>query len=752
MAVVIRLQGLKLAADSRDIRKFFTGLKIPDGGVHIIGGELGEAYIIFFADEDARRAMARSGGSIRGAPVKLLLSSKAEMQNVLEASTKAVMLDQKRSVESLRRLHLGSKQGFSFSPMPQSSSASNILFLLGMPFSVTEQDVIKFFHGLRIDAIILLKNNRGLNGTGFVKFASVEEANEGMKRNKEYMGSRFVELFVATEEQWHKAAGHVGMGGSADGNFERGRSPVSTWRTPQHDARSRSPLASVSARRAGDPQEGRVSSGSSHSSSSKYYVFLSGMPFQVTNKDVSDFLRGLHVEDIILLKNEHGQSSGTGLVKLGTREDALDALKRNREYIGPRYVEVSPASEQQWYEAVCSVEMSANADGRFEKGRSPVGVQRNSRRDARSRSPLASRDEATSGGEMCVMLDNLSYALEKENIRAFFRQAKLDNDQVLFLFNADGSRTRSAFVLFKNLRDYCAALSQAQHKELANRHISISPVSREKMIALLTAETLSKVPCESSGGFQKFLHSSSDESRGAEKACLHLRNLPFDVQKAEVMHFLLGFRITEDSVILLCDNKGAGVGEALVVFSTEAEAMNALSLNGRRFLGSEVMLKCITRAEMQEFGVEFPAMRREGYLDKGGEPSYHPRQEYFEPAHVPRTSLQDQRYGPRDEAPLSQQYRRNGSRGDVGCPALNLNSATCLKLVNLPYQITTEEIYDFCYGYRIIPGSVSLLYDEAGLPKSAATVVFESRQEALTAMRELSGRPIGPRKIQLEFI
>lgn len=77
MAVVIRLQGLRVTAGSEDIRRFFTGLKIPDGGVHIIGGERDEAFIIFASDEDARRAMIHSGGVIRGSPVTFLLSSKA---------------------------------------------------------------------------------------------------------------------------------------------------------------------------------------------------------------------------------------------------------------------------------------------------------------------------------------------------------------------------------------------------------------------------------------------------------------------------------------------------------------------------------------------------------------------------------------------------------------------------------------------------------------------------------------------------
>lgn len=84
--VIIRLQNLPLEARSIDIRRFFEGLQIPDGGVHIIGGEKGEAFIAFQSDEDARQAMARDSMPLCNARIKLFLSSKTEMQNVIAAA------------------------------------------------------------------------------------------------------------------------------------------------------------------------------------------------------------------------------------------------------------------------------------------------------------------------------------------------------------------------------------------------------------------------------------------------------------------------------------------------------------------------------------------------------------------------------------------------------------------------------------------------------------------------------------------
>lgn len=47
MSVIIRLQELPWSANAADIRQFFHGLSIPEGGVHIVGGALGDAFIAF---------------------------------------------------------------------------------------------------------------------------------------------------------------------------------------------------------------------------------------------------------------------------------------------------------------------------------------------------------------------------------------------------------------------------------------------------------------------------------------------------------------------------------------------------------------------------------------------------------------------------------------------------------------------------------------------------------------------------------
>ncbi|KAM3873355.1 RNA binding motif protein 12Bb [Diretmus argenteus] len=358
------------------------------------------------------------------------------------------------------------------------------------------------------------------------------------------------------------------------------------------------------------------------------YVLLKGMPFSVTENDISHFFHGLLVDGIILLKNARGQNTGIGLVRFATRKDARDGLKRDRDYIGSRFVEVYTSSEEQWCENGGNVAICGNDNGKFGRGKSPIRTQRNPQHRARSRSPLAPRTNSTSNEEFCVMLENLSYSVEKRSIKELFSNARLQDDQILYLLDGEGKRTRSVFVLFKSLRDYCEALTH--HKEeFQNRYVYISPITREKMISVLESPNMKDGPPGRTGRFQEGPSSQQGDPYDSEKVCLYVRNMPFDVRKVEIMDFFIGFNITEDRVVLLRDPKGAGLGEALVVCRSEGEAMSAQSLNGQRFLGSEVMLKCISRSQMQEFGVEPPAvqqpvLREERCSARSSEGSYHP--------------------------------------------------------------------------------------------------------------------------------
>ncbi|KAI6057102.1 RNA-binding protein 12B [Marmota monax] len=488
MAVVIRLLGLPFIAGPVDIRHFFTGLTIPDGGVHIIGGEVGEAFIIFATDEDARRAISRSGGFIKDSSVELFLSSKAEMQKTIEMK--------------------------------------------------------------RTDRV-----GRGRPGSGASGVGSLSNFIEAMKEEESNSG--------------------YGSSMNQDAGFHTNGTGLDDLRP-----RKTRPL------KAENP-----------------YLFLRGLPYLVNEDDVRVFFSGLCVDGVIFLKHHDGRNNGDAIVKFASCIDASGGLKCHRSFMGSRFIEVMQGSEQQWIEFGGNEIKEDEVAIRSEE-HSPRGTNdRHFRKRSHSKSP---RTRSRSPLGFYVHLKNLSLSINKRDLRNFFRDTDLTNEQIKFLYK-DERRTRYAFVMFKTLKDYNTALGL--HKTvLQYRPVLIDPVSRKQMLKFIECYEKKRPEKERPGHVsQKY----SQESYSGQKLCIYIRNFPFDVTKVEVQKFFADFSLSEDDIYLLFDDKGVGLGEALVKFKSEEQAIKAERLNRRRFLGTEVLLRLISEAQMQEFGVNFSLMSSE---------------------------------------------------------------------------------------------------------------------------------------------
>ncbi|XP_036119688.1 RNA-binding protein 12B [Molossus molossus] len=487
MAVVIRLLGLPFIAGPVDIRHFFTGLTIPDGGVHIIGGEIGEAFIIFATDEDARRAISRSGGFIKDSSVELFLSSKAEMQ---------------KTIEMKRTDHIGRER--------PGSGASRVGCL-----------------------------------SNFVEGIKEEASNSGY-------GSP-----INQDAGFH-------INGTGHGDLR---------------PRKTRPL------KAENP-----------------YLFLRGLPYLVNEDDVRVFFSGLCVDGVIFLKHHDGRNNGDAVVKFASCIDASGGLKCHRSFMGSRFIEVMQGSEQQWIEFGGSAIKEGDIPMRIEEHSPPRGINdRHFRKRSHSKSPRRTRSRSPLG--FYVHLKNLSLSINKRDLRNFFRDTDLTNEQIRFLYK-DERRTRYAFVMFKTLKDYNTALGL--HKTvLQYRPVRVDPISRKQMLKFIECYEKKRPASIEKERLGHISQKYSQEGYSGQKLCIYIRNFPFDVTKAEVQKFFADFSLAEDDIYLLYDDKGVGLGEALVKFKSEEQAMKAERLNRRRFLGTEVLLRLISEAQMREFDVNF---------------------------------------------------------------------------------------------------------------------------------------------------
>ena len=80
--------------------------------------------------------------------------------------------------------------------------------MIGLPYSVTEDDIDHFFHGFGMveDSIKIGKYSNGkTTGEAVVSFQTGEDATMALnEKYKQYIGSRFIELFSITVQE-HEA-------------------------------------------------------------------------------------------------------------------------------------------------------------------------------------------------------------------------------------------------------------------------------------------------------------------------------------------------------------------------------------------------------------------------------------------------------------------------------------------------------------------------------------------------------------------
>ncbi|XP_029447530.1 RNA-binding protein 12B-like isoform X1 [Rhinatrema bivittatum] len=645
MAVVLRLQGLPVSAGTADVRRFFKGLTVPDGGVHIIGGKLGEAFIIFATDEDARLGVSRSGGFIKQSTIKLFLSSKTQMQKMLEMNQK-------------RNEHGGGE------PAPAAVGDKNIL-----------------------------------------------------------------NLVASIRKEMNKTA---------------------------------APSDSYSEERSTRPQD-----------SDNRYLFLHGLPYTATVGDVKEFFKGLHVVGVLFLLRRTGRNiglrSGEGLVKFASSKDALEGLKLDKHFLCTRFIQITRATKEQWDE-LCNERMTIRGRSPV-KERDPTRIQSGeqsqkqnvgrSKDKTRSRSPRNEKPRSRSSQkrEFYIHMRNLPYTVEKRDLKLFFYNLEVSDNHIKFLYYSNTNRRTDGFVLFRRARDYHTALGF--HKKLLNdRMIYIYPIARKSMLELF--ERIESADREKSVDVPE---KSCQDIRSGPRLYIYIRNFPFDVTKVEVQKFFVGFSLTDDDIYLLYDEKGVGLGEALVTFRSEELAAHAENLNRQRFLGTEVLLQRISEAQIKEFGINaFPRESSKRLRDHS--PLYgmdrYPRASSVQSLEVHddfRHNSEESR-SPRSHMDYGSNrfdMRNNGLEGkpegklrpDHG--GGNPSGSAIIRLKNMPFTTTVNEILDFFYGFRLIPDSISIQH-ESGFPTGVATVAMENADEAMAAIRELHGRPVGPRRVKLSLV
>jgi len=181
---------------------------------------------------------------------------------------------------------------------PRRTGPRFILRLRGLPWSASRRQIKEFFEGMDLlELHILCLPDGRATGEALVEFYNEEDMEKGLEKDKENIGSRYVEIFKTTAEEMDRALGY------GDSN---------TIKDPDNKV-----------------------------------LRMRGLPYTATEKDILQFFEEGSVVPAkihIVADKSTGRSMGVALVEFETDEEILAALDLNRNEIGDRWIELFRSS------------------------------------------------------------------------------------------------------------------------------------------------------------------------------------------------------------------------------------------------------------------------------------------------------------------------------------------------------------------------------------------------------------------------
>ncbi|KRX97092.1 Epithelial splicing regulatory protein 2 [Trichinella pseudospiralis] len=182
--------------------------------------------------------------------------------------------------------------------------SSTVIRARGLPWQSSDQDVARFFVGLNIarGGVALCLSPQGRrNGEALVRFENAEHRELALKRHRHFMGSRYIEVYRSTGEDFL----NIAAGNSNEAQQFLSRECVAIIR-------------------------------------------MRGLPYDCTAKRIMEFFEsgenGVKVaggeNGIMFVNKADGRATGDAFVLIASEEDAQKALSKHKEVIGSRYIEL----------------------------------------------------------------------------------------------------------------------------------------------------------------------------------------------------------------------------------------------------------------------------------------------------------------------------------------------------------------------------------------------------------------------------
>ncbi|BFZ19205.1 hypothetical protein BsWGS_22244 [Bradybaena similaris] len=273
----------------------------------------------------------------------------------------------------------------------------------GLPWQSSDQDIARFFKGLNIakGGVALCLSPQGRrNGEALIRFESEEHRDLALKRHKHHIGQRYIEVYKASGKDFINVAG--GNNSEAQAFLSRGGQTI---------------------------------------------IRMRGLPFTSTTQQVLEFFtrepNASEVldgeEGILFVHYPDGRSTGDAFVLFSTEEESAKALKKHREMMGSRYIELFKST-------TAEVQQVLN---RSMDPRNPEQPEQLTSVIAQLPVPIIPQSLITSGTRRdCIRLRNLPSAAQVTDILTFLGEFSqfIVYQGVHMVYTATGEASGEAFI------------------------------------------------------------------------------------------------------------------------------------------------------------------------------------------------------------------------------------------------------------------------------------------------------------------
>uniref|UniRef100_A0A3P8RR79 Epithelial splicing regulatory protein 1 n=1 Tax=Amphiprion percula TaxID=161767 RepID=A0A3P8RR79_AMPPE len=316
---VIRARGLPWQSSDQDIARFFRGLNIAKGGAALClnaqGRRNGEALVRFVSEEHRDLALQRHKHHMGNRYIEVYKATGEDFLKIAGGTSNEVAMFLSREDQIIVRMR-------------------------GLPFTATPEQVLAFFcpgDGVKEmcpvsggkDGILFVRYPDGRpTGDAFVLFACEEHAQCALRKHKEILGKRYIELFKSTAAEVQQVLNRYSSAPLI---------PIAP-----------APLVSMLPTMSLLPPPGGV----------RDCLRLRGLPYTASIEDILTFLgeftHDIRPHGVHMVLNQQGRPSGDCFIQMTSAERALQASQRLHKHMmssqrsaNSRYVEVFPCSAEE---------------------------------------------------------------------------------------------------------------------------------------------------------------------------------------------------------------------------------------------------------------------------------------------------------------------------------------------------------------------------------------------------------------------